>query len=437
LIHWHGLPDALSILVRQHAYFFTMSRIANRFAPFGTTIFAEMTALANKHGAVNLSQGFPDFEGPDFIKHAAQSAMRDRPNQYGRMQGVAELNGAIAARWKHLTGHEIDGETQITVTSGCTEALAATFLGLANPGDEVILFEPYYDCYAAGAAMSGATIRAVTLRTPAVGREDDGFTFDPDELRRAFTPRTRAIVVNTPHNPTGKVFTRAELALIAKCCVEHDVVAITDEVYEGLVYEPDALPHIRLATLPGMRDRTITLSSLGKTYSMTGWKIGWAIASAELTRAVRSAHQFLVFCAPVPLQHGAAEALRVGGPGDAYMDELAGTLRARRDELAAMLRGAGFRIFPSPGTYFIVADHTPVSAKLKAGNSSVGAAASGMDDAEFCRWLTCEVGVAAIPCSVFYSEKSWGRALIRFTYGKRAETLMAARERLSSLRARA
>jgi len=410
-----------------------MSRVAQRFAPFGTTIFAEMTALANKHGAVNLSQGFPDFEGPDFIKHAAHAAMRDKPNQYGRMQGVNDLNAALASRWTHLTGLPVDGETQITVTSGCTEALAATFLGLFNPGDEVILFEPYYDCYAAGAAMSGAAIRPVTLRTPAPGREVDGFAFDERDLRAAFTPRTRAIVVNTPHNPTGKVFTRTELELIAHLCVEHDIVAITDEVYEGLVYEPSR-PHIRLATMPGMRDRTITLSSLGKTYNTTGWKIGWAVASPELSRAVRAAHQFLVFCAPVPLQYGAAEALRVGGEGDAFIGALAAKFRSHRDELAAMLTRCGFRIFPSPGTYFIIADHTPVSARVKPGNTAIGAASSGMDDLEFCRWLTTEVGVAAIPCSVFYSDKSWGRPLVRFTYGKRIETLRAAGERLAAMR---
>ncbi len=411
-----------------------MSRVAHRFAPFGTTIFAEMTALANKHGAVNLSQGFPDFEGPDFIKDAAHAAMRDKPNQYGRMQGVNELNAALAARWSHLTGLPVDGETQITVTSGCTEALAATFLGLFNPGDEVILFEPFYDCYAAGAAMSGAIVRPVTLRAPPPGQESRGFTFDEAQLRAAFTPRTRAIVVNTPHNPTGKVFTRAELELIARLCVEHDVVAITDEVYEGLAYEA-SLPHIRLATLPGMRDRTITLSSLGKTYNTTGWKIGWAIASPELSRAVRAAHQFLVFCAPVPLQYGAAEALRVGGAGDAYMHELATRFRGHRDELAGVLTRAGFRIFPSPGTYFIIADHTPVSARVKAGNAAIGAQASGMDDAEFCRWITSEIGVAAIPCSVFYADKAHGRPLVRFTYGKRIETIRAAGERLQRLRA--
>lgn len=410
--------------------------VASRFAPFGTTIFAEMTALANQHGAVNLSQGFPDFEGPDFIKHAAAEAFSTRPNQYGRMQGVPELNAALAKRWAHLTGQAIDGEAQITVTSGCTEALAATFLGLFNPGDEVIFFEPYYDAYAAGAAMAGATVRAVTLRTPGTaGGRADAFSFDPDELRRAFSPRTRAIVVNTPHNPTGKVFSREELGLIARECVARDVVAITDEVYETLAFDA-ALPHVRLATMPGMQDRTITLSSLGKSYSLTGWKIGWAIASPALTRAVRSAHQFLTFCAPVPLQHGAARALEIGGAGDAYISSLAAELRSNRDFLDEHLRRAGFRTFPSPGGYFIVADHTPVSRRVRAASGTPaarGAHESGMDDMTFARWMTTDIGVATIPCSVFYTNKDWGRPLIRFNYGKRRQTLEAGVARLARL----
>lgn len=416
-----------------------MTFIADRFRPFGTTIFAEMTALANQHGAVNLSQGFPDYEGPEFIKLAAQRALHEKPNQYGRMAGVAELNAALAARWLRDTGQHLDGDACITVTSGATEAMAATMLGLINPGDEVILFEPYYDGYAAGVAMAGGVIRAVTLRTPPPGRESDGFTFDEAQLRAAFTSKTRAIVVNTPHNPTGKVFTQAEMTLIAELCQRHNVIAITDEVYEGLVFEP-ALPHIRLASLPGMADRTITISSLGKTYTLTGWKIGWAIASPALTAALRAAHQFLVFCAPVPLQHGAAEAVRPGGPGDAWIAQQSATLKAHRNQLDQLLRSAGFRIFPSPGAYFIMADHTSISARLKpgtsAGSGGRGIRESGMDDFDFARWLTTAIGVAAIPCSVFYTDKSWGRCLVRFTYGKRRETIDAAAPLLEALSAR-
>src|ERR1043165_2639967 len=226
-----------------------MSLIARRFEPFGLTIFAEMTALANKHGAVNLAQGFPDFDGPAEIKAAAIEAMNTGKNQYARMQGVPELNAAIVARWKQQTGQEIDGETQVTVTSGCTEALAATFLGLINPGDEVILFEPHYDCYQAGVAMAGGATKVVTLRTPS--GPDQPFTFDPDQLRRAVTNKTRAIVINTPKNPTGKGFTRGDLSIIAEVCVRQNLIAITDEVYERLTFDPK-LPHISIATLPGM-----------------------------------------------------------------------------------------------------------------------------------------------------------------------------------------
>src|SRR3954470_11794395 len=275
-----------------------MSAIAARFRPYGTTIFAEMTALANRCGAVNLAQGFPDFDGPEFIKRAAAAAMAAGHNQYARMQGVPELNAAIVERWQRTTGQAIDGEAQVTVTSGCTEALAATFLGLINPGDEVILFEPYYDCYHVGVTMAGGKVRPVTLRPrETVGQRSrlpagatpapQAFQFDPAELRAAFTPKTRVVVINTPHNPTGKVFSREELFLIADLCQEHNAVAITDEVYENLTFDP-ALPHISIATLPGMAERTVTLSSLGKSFSLTGWKTGWAVASPELTRAVRS-----------------------------------------------------------------------------------------------------------------------------------------------------
>jgi aspartate/methionine/tyrosine aminotransferase len=394
-----------------------------------------MTALANKHGAVNLSQGFPDFDGPEFIKRAADAAMERGQNQYGRMQGVPELNAALVDRWKRQTGMDIDGETQVTVAAGCTEALAATFLGLIEPGDEVILFEPYYDCYHADATVAGGKIRAVSLR-PAKphmanrkapnGKAGDEFwapaefTFDPDELRAAFNGRTRAIVVNSPHNPTGKVFTREELSLIAELCVKHNVVAITDEVYERLVFEPDR-PHVPLASLPGMADRTVTLSSLGKTYSLTGWKIGWAIASPDLTRAVRAAHQFLTFCAAVPLQHGAAAAIR---DGEREVQQLVEHLWAARDFLGRALAEIGFTVYKPAGTYFIMADHTEVGHRL---------GVSPADDVEFCKRLTTEIGVAAIPPSGFYDHPELGKPLARFAFCKRMETLRAGVERLRKL----
>lgn len=398
-----------------------MTQVAARFRPYGTTIFAEMTALANRHSAVNLSQGFPDFDGPEFIKAAASEAMARGQNQYGRMQGVPELNAALVARWKRQTGLDIDGEAQVTVTAGCTEALAAAFLGLVNPGEEVILFEPYYDCYHAGATMAGATVKAVTLRPPGSGADSDAsFTFDPGELRRAFTKKTRLIVVNTPHNPTGKVYSREELSLIAELCVKHNALAITDEVYERLTFDP-AMPHLHLATFPGMAERTLTLSSLGKTYSLTGWKIGWAIAPPELSKAVRAAHQFLTFCAAVPLQHGAAAAI---ARGESEVQDLVDRLRAGRDFLGGALSKLGFRVFRPAGTYFIMVDHTDISRRL---------GIDPVNDVEFCRKLTAEIGVAAIPPSFFYDNPANGRALARFAFCKRAETLRAAVERLGAL----
>lgn len=397
--------------------------LARRFEPFGTTIFAEMTALAVKHRAVNLSQGFPDFDGPDFIKQAAFEAMNRGQNQYARMAGIPELISAIARHWHRQTGESVDAESQVTVTSGCTEALAAALLGLLNPGDEVILFEPFYDSYRACAAMAGAVVKTVTLRPPGpearvgmnIPAAGQAFTFDEGELRAAFTKKTRAILVNTPHNPTGKVFTRGELSMIAELCIEHDCIAITDEVYEHLTFGRD-LPHIRLATLPGMAERTLTLSSLGKSFSLTGWKIGWGIGPADLSRALRSAHQFLTFCTATPLQAAAAVALDEGGPAVA---ELACTLAGRCNLLGRALEKIGFRVHRPAGTYFILADHTPIS--------------GGKSDVEFCRWLVEEIGVAAIPPSVFYSDPARGRNLVRFAFCKREKTLRAAIERLGSL----
>jgi aspartate/methionine/tyrosine aminotransferase len=408
-----------------------MSMTASRFRPYGTTIFAEMTALANKHGAVNLAQGFPDFDGPEFVKAAAAKAMAAAHNQYARMQGVPELNSAIVERWKRRTGMEIDGEAQVTVTSGCTEALAATFLGLIEPGDEVILFEPYYDCYHAGVTMAGGRVRSVTLRAeqqsnkPAKqhiggGRGGGEFVFDPAELRAAFTKKTRAIVINTPHNPTGKVFSREELSLISSLCVERGVVAITDEVYEELTFDADR-PHIHLASLPGMPGRTVTLSSLGKSYSLTGWKIGWAVASPELTKAVRSAHQFLVFCSSSPLQHGAAAALR---DGDGYIRELQDQFREARDYLGRALEEIGFGVYWPAGTYFIMVDHAEVGRRM---------GIETPDDVVFCRRLTEEVGVAAIPPSPFYDHPANGRRLARFAFCKKMGTLEEAVKRLGRL----
>ncbi len=382
------------------------SHVATRLQPFGTTVFAEMSRLALLHNAVNLGQGFPDFDGPDHIKQAAADALFAYPNQYPPTNGVPAFAEAIAAHWTTHTGAQIDPAGHVTVTSGCTEAIAASLLGLLNPGDEVVLFEPYYDSYRACIAMAGATPRFVPLRWP-------DFAFDEADLRAAISTRTRAILLNTPHNPTGKCFTRDELDLIARLCREHDLVAITDEVYEHLTY--DGTAHVRMATRPGMAERTITLSSLGKTFSLTGWKIGWAIAPPELSKAVRAAHQFLTFTVPVPLQHAAATAL--ASPPE-YYRRLREDFRARRDLLCDALESIGFTIARPASGYFVIADHTPFG---------------HADDVSFCRHLIETVGVAAIPPTAFYEHKDEGRHLVRFAFCKRRQTLEQAIERLTTL----
>ncbi|NNF42714.1 MAG: aminotransferase class I/II-fold pyridoxal phosphate-dependent enzyme [Phycisphaerales bacterium] len=374
---------------------------AQRLAPFGQTIFAEITALAVKHDAVNLGQGFPNFDGPDFIKDAAIAAVRDGRNQYAPTNGIPELRAAIAAHFAARSGLDTAPDA-VTVTSGCTEAIPATLLGLVDPGQEVVVFEPYYDSYRACIAMAGATPRFVTLRPP-------DFAFDPAELRAAFGPRTRAIIVNTPHNPSGKVFDRTELELIASLCRDHDVIAITDEVYEHLVFEGE---HHTLAAFDGMAERTVTLSSLGKTFSLTGWKIGWAIAPPALAAGVRSAHQFLTYATATPLQHGAVAALRAPA---SYFEAFRAAYRRRRDQLVDGLSALGFGVRPPAGTYFVLADHTPFGFD---------------DDVAFCRHLIEDAGVAAIPPSAFYHDPADGRTLVRFAFCKDEATLADALTRM-------
>ncbi len=413
--------------------------VTGRLAPFGTTIFAEMSRLALEHGAVNLSQGFPDFDGPEFVRQAAGEAVAAGHNQYAPMIGVPPLLRAIANVWSREEARDLEVGREVCITSGCTEAIAATMLGLVNPGDEVVLFEPFYDSYRACVAMAGGVARYVRLRAPGEGEGADrsgesgvpaqgrgqgtpdahgttrGFWFDPEDLRRAVTGRTRAILVNTPHNPTGKVFSRAELDVIAQVCRERDLIAITDEVYERLVYEPDE-PHVRMASLAGMWERTITLSSLGKTFSLTGWKIGWAVGPANLVGAVKAAHQFLTYAVATPLQYAAAVAIE---RGDAYIADLVADYGRKRDVLGAGLRELGFEVFMPSGTYFIMADHRAVSGRL------------GLrDDVELCRHLTTKVGVAAIPPSAFYETKGGGANLVRFAFCKQDATLEEAMRRL-------
>lgn len=370
-------------------------QVAKSLIPFGETIFAEMSRLAVQHKAVNLGQGFPNFDGPDFVKQAAIDAMNAGHNQYARMFGIPDLNAAIAERASRDLGFTIDPERDVTVTSGCTEAISASLLGLINPGDEVILFEPYYDSYRACVAMAGGVAKFVTLRPPK-------FAIIEAELRAAFTPKTRAILINTPHNPTGRVFSRDELGLIAALCKQHNVIVISDEVYERLVFEG---AHCSIATLEGMFERTVTLSSLGKTFSLTGWKIGWAIAPPHLTAGIRAAHQFLTFATATPLQHGAIAALRAP---DSYLNQLKIDYRDKRDLLVNGLRDTGFVVYQPQGTYFVVADHTPFGFE------------SGV---AFCRHLIEHVGVAAIPTSAFYHNAADGRSLVRFAFCKTQETL--------------
>ncbi len=386
-----------------------MDQRADRLKPFGTTIFAEMTALANHYDAVNLAQGFPDFDGPTPGKHAAIGAIQSHHNQYTPLPGLPDLRSAIA-KWNHdLNNLDYDPDSEITVTTGCTEAITAALLGLVNPGDEVILFEPYYDSYRAACALAGATPRFVTIEPT-----DDGFAFSRDALERAFTPRTRAIIINTPHNPTGMVMTTEQLGWIADLCNQHDVIAIADEVYEQLTY--DDTPHTSIATRPDMRDRTLVLSSMGKTFSLTGWKVGWALAPAPLTAALRSAHQFITFCVPGPLQLGCATLMNDARPD---VTALRTHLQSMRDKLGSALSELGFVVRAPKGSYFIMADHTKVSRKL------------GLTtDIELCRWLPEHAAVAAVPPSAFYDTPNLGHNFVRFSFAKTEDTIDRAIHRL-------
>jgi N-succinyldiaminopimelate aminotransferase len=381
--------------------------ISRKLQPFGTTIFSEMTRLAIEHQAINLSQGFPDFEGPQEIVEAAVTALRSGSNQYARSMGAPSLVDAIAGHQKRFYDLDFDPTSEVVVFSGATEGIASSMLGLLDPGDEVVLFEPFYDSYPACIAMAGAIPRYVTLRFP-------DFALDEGELARAFGSKTRLIVLNTPHNPTGKVFTRKELELIAALAKQHDALVLTDEVYEHLIYDVE---HVPIATLPGMRERTLTISSIGKTYSFTGWKIGWATGPAPLVKAAQAAHQFVTFATATPLQQAAAFALTEHA--EPYYQALVKEYSVRRELLLEMLRARGLDVSIPRGAYYVLADFTRVF--------------SG-SDVDFARHLVTEIGVAAIPPSCFYaSNPEEGRRLIRFAFCKRIETLEAARRKLASL----
>jgi N-succinyldiaminopimelate aminotransferase len=379
-----------------------------RMAPFTSTIFAEMSALALRTGAINLGQGFPDTDGPDSLLADVAANVTGGVNQYPPGPGVPALRTAVAEHQKRFWGLDVDPDA-VLVTTGATEAIAAAVLALCGPGDEVVTFQPYYDSYAATIALSGATLRAVPLRPPA-------FAFDPDELRAAFSARTRMVLVNTPHNPTGTVFTREQLTFIGELAAEHDAVVVTDEVYEHMVFDGE---HVPMATLPGLADRTLTISSAGKTFSVTGWKVGWVHGPARLVAAVRAVKQFLTYVSGAPFQPAIATALALP---DAFYDDLAAGLARRRDLLVDGLRRAGFAVYPPQGTYFVVTDVAPL----------------GFDDgAAFCWRLPELAGVAAVPVSVFCADPELGRSLVRFAFCKRDEVLTEAVSRLVALRAAA
>jgi N-succinyldiaminopimelate aminotransferase len=376
-------------------------------APFGTTIFATMSALAVQHGAINLGQGFPDSDGPPEVLDAAVAAIRGGRNQYPPGPGTPELLAAIAAHQRRFYGIDLDPAREILVTVGATEAIAATILALVQPGDEVVTFEPYYDSYAASIALAGGVRRTSVLRFP-------DFAVDETSLRAALSARTRLVLLNTPHNPTGKVFTRAELDLVCALAREHDAWVVTDEVYEHLIF--DGVEHVAVSTLPGMKDRTLTISSAGKTFSTTGWKVGWVCGPADAVAAVRAVKQFLTFVGSGPFQPAVATGL--GLPDEVYAG-LAGSLARKRDILCEGLAAAGLAVSRPAGTYFVIAD----------------AAALGATDAlEFCHWLPEAAGVVGVPVSVFHDDPDAARTLVRFAFCKRDEVLTEAVRRLAGLR---
>jgi aminotransferase len=388
----------------------TGTRISNKAAQFTESVIREMTRQAIRHNAINLAQGFPDFPAPEELKRAAQQAIAADINQYAITWGSRDLREGIAAKTALWQGLTVDPETEITVCCGATEAMIATLLATINPGDEVIVFEPFYENYGADAILSGATPRYVSLRPPA--NPDGDWWFDLAELRAAFNGHTRAIIINTPNNPTGKVFTRAELESIRDLCVEFDAIAITDEIYEHILY--DGAQHISPATIEGMAERTVTINGMSKTYSVTGWRVGWTIAPADLTSAIRKVHDFLTVGAAAPLQAAGAVALAMPA---SYYQHLADDYLVRRDQLLTALRAAGLIAYRPRGAYYIMTNV---------------AAFNFQDDLDFTRHLIADIGVAAVPGSSFYNS-ALGSQQVRFAFCKREETLTAAADRLLKL----
>ena len=380
--------------------------LVERLREFGITVFAEMSALADRTGAINLGQGFPDSDGPEEVREAAVAAIRAGHNQYPPGRGILSLRQAVADHQRRFYGIDLDPEAEVLITAGASEAIAAAMLALVEPGDEVIMFEPYFDHYATSVALAGGHRHVVALREP-------DLSFDVAELEAAVGPRTRLILVNTPHNPSGKVFSAHEMEQIARVAVEHNLLVITDEVYEHLIY--DGGSHIPLATLPGMWERTLTISSAGKSFGFTGWKVGWASGPEAMVSALLTAKQSLTYVSGGPLQHALVTALELG---DDYFTQLADDLEAKRDLLSEGLRSAGFGVFPTAGTYFVTADIRPLGAE---------------DGVEFCMSMPERCGVVAVPSVVFYDNEDAGRHLIRFAFCKRPEVLAEAAERLAGM----
>jgi aspartate/methionine/tyrosine aminotransferase len=387
-----------------------MVETAARVGVFTESVIREMTRLAMEHGGINLAQGFPDFPAPAELLDAASRALHEGYNQYAITWGSPRFREALAEKVRWFNGIDADPERNITVTCGATEAMMATLLATVNPGDEVIVFEPFYENYGPDAKLSGAVPRFVRLRL------EPGFPFDPDELRASIGPRTRAIIINTPHNPTGKVFSRPELELIADLCRRHDLLAITDEVYEHILYDGET--HLSLATLPGMAERTVVVNSISKSYSVTGWRVGWTIAPAGIADGIRKVHDFLTVGAAAPLQEAAVTALRF--PRE-YYARLAATYQGKRDTLLGILRDAGFVCFSPSGAYYIMCDISPFGYD---------------DDYEFTMHLIKDIGVAPVPGSSFFHEPAHGRQYVRFAFPKREETFDDVRARLAALRPR-
>ncbi len=382
---------------------------SDKAARFTESVIREMTRLANAHGAVNLSQGFPDFPAPLELKEAAARAIEGDINQYAVTWGAPNLRRAIAAKFERSYGVPVDPDREVTVTCGGTEAMVASLMALLNPGDEVVTFEPFYENYGPDAILAGASPKFVTLRTP-------DWSFDPAELRAAFSSKTRALIMNSPHNPTGKVFSREELDLIASLCQEFDVVAVTDEIYEHILYDGNI--HIPMATLPGMRDRTITINSMSKTYSVTGWRVGWTIAPEWITGAIRKVHDFLTVGAPAPLQEAGALALAL--PASYYLD-LNAKYADRRTRMLGILDACGFTVYKPGGAYYTMVDTRPLGYT---------------HDVDFARFLVKDIGVAVVPGSSFYQDPEKGRTQVRFAFSKKMETFDEAERRLSTLRPR-